>query len=172
MKHNGHTFIDILKLDIEGGEYDALQSFIAAHAHEDLPLGQIQIEIHAREGRERFDTFLQWWESLEGAGLRPFWTEPNLVYINVLRGVRPELAEYSFINIHIFTATTRSSMKISIKRIHTRVFGKPISPNFRPIGKTRFERFGSSTRLKIQSRMLKIYSDNDYVTHIYPLCID
>ncbi|KAH9961557.1 methyltransferase domain-containing protein [Russula dissimulans] len=99
MRHNGHTFIDILKIDIEGGEYDALKSFITAHPDGALPIGQLQIEIHARDGRERFDAFLQWWESLEGAGLRPFWTEPNLVYINLVRGVRPDLAEYSFINI-------------------------------------------------------------------------
>jgi len=33
------------------------------------------------------------------AGLRPFFSEPNLVYVNLVRGVRPELIEYSFINI-------------------------------------------------------------------------
>ncbi|KAH9069378.1 hypothetical protein EDB83DRAFT_2374965, partial [Lactarius deliciosus] len=31
---------------------------------------------------------VRWWESQEAAGLRSFWTEPNL-----------ELAEYSFISI-------------------------------------------------------------------------
>jgi len=99
MKLNGHTFIDILKIDIEGGEFDALTSFIAAHAHGDLPVGQLQLEIHALHGHERFDFFINWWESLEAAGLRPFWTEPNLVYINIMRGVGPELTEYAFMNI-------------------------------------------------------------------------
>ncbi|KAI9455892.1 methyltransferase domain-containing protein [Russula earlei] len=100
MKLNGHTFIDVLKIDIEGGEFDALVSFIAAHAQEgELPVGQVQLEIHAQGDRGRFDYFVKWWESLEAVGLRPFWTEPNLVYINIVRGVLPELAEYSFINI-------------------------------------------------------------------------
>ncbi|KAH9040701.1 hypothetical protein EDB85DRAFT_65656 [Lactarius pseudohatsudake] len=99
---SGHTFIDILKIDIEGGEFDGLTTFLSAHAAAEgdvLPVGQLQLEIYAREGRENFEYFARWWASLEAAGLRPFWTEPNLVYINLVRGVRPELAEYSFINI-------------------------------------------------------------------------
>ncbi|KAH9069705.1 methyltransferase domain-containing protein [Lactarius deliciosus] len=97
------TFIDTLKIDIEGGEFDALTSFLSAHAAAEgdvLPVGQLQLEIHAREGHENFEYFARWWAALEAAGLRPFWTEPNLVYINLVRGVRPKLAEYSFINIH------------------------------------------------------------------------
>ncbi|KAH9013012.1 hypothetical protein EDB84DRAFT_1278402, partial [Lactarius hengduanensis] len=46
-----------------------------------LPVGQLQLEIHAREGHENFGYFACWW-----AGLRPFLTEPNLVYINLVRG--------------------------------------------------------------------------------------
>ncbi|KAI0301032.1 methyltransferase domain-containing protein [Multifurca ochricompacta] len=99
MNLNAHSFIDILKIDIEGGEFDALTSFLRAHENRDFPVGQLQLEIHARDGREHFESFSRWWASLEAAGLRPFWTEPNLVYINLVRGVRPELAEYSFINI-------------------------------------------------------------------------
>jgi hypothetical protein len=100
MELNGHTFIDILKIDIEGGEFDALTTFLSAHAEGDvLPVGQLQLEIHARDGHENFEYFSRWWATLEAAGLRPFWTEPNLVYINIVRGVRPELAEYSFMNI-------------------------------------------------------------------------
>jgi hypothetical protein len=94
-KNLGHTFIDFLKIDIEGGEFDALTAFLDQRARDglDLPIGRLQIEIHAREGHERFDYFARWWESLEAAGLRPFWTEPNMVYVNFVRGVRPELAE-------------------------------------------------------------------------------
>jgi len=99
MKLNGHTFIDILKIDIEGGEFDALTSFITSHTEGNLPVGQLQLEIHALHGHERFDYFINWWESLEAAGLRPFWTEPNLVYVNIMRGVGPELTEYAFMNI-------------------------------------------------------------------------
>ncbi|KAH9016826.1 methyltransferase domain-containing protein, partial [Lactarius pseudohatsudake] len=92
-----HTFIDILKIDIEGGEFDALTAFLSAHAAaaegDVLPVDQLQLEIHAREGHENFEYFARWWAAREAAGLRPFWTEPNLVYINLVRGVRPELAE-------------------------------------------------------------------------------
>jgi hypothetical protein len=93
---SGHTFIDILKIDIEGGEFDALATFLAAHAEDAVfPVGQLQLEIHARDGHENFEYFARWWATLEAAGLRPFWTELNLVYVNIVRGVRPELAEVS-----------------------------------------------------------------------------
>ncbi|KAH8988076.1 hypothetical protein EDB92DRAFT_1948242 [Lactarius akahatsu] len=131
----GHAFIDLLKIDIEGAEFDTLTAFLAAHkplspfSSTTLLIGQLprsgrpfwpkailayvnynpggkpnlaewlQLKIRAREGHENFEYFARWWAALEAAGLRPFWTEPNLVYINLVRGVRPEPAEYSFINI-------------------------------------------------------------------------
>ena len=100
---SGHKFIDILKIDIEGGEFDAVTAFLSAHAESDvLPVGQLQLEIHARDGRENFEYFSRWWATLEAAGLRPFWTEPNLVYINIVRGARPELAEVR-LSLLVFT---------------------------------------------------------------------
>ncbi|KDQ55720.1 hypothetical protein JAAARDRAFT_159072 [Jaapia argillacea MUCL 33604] len=107
MKRNGHSFIDILKVDIEGAEFESLNSFIRhfTSATPDngqvvLPIGQLQLEIHARDATyAQFNNFLKWWEELERAGLRPFWTEPNLVYVNLIRGVAPDLVEYSFMNI-------------------------------------------------------------------------
>ncbi|KAH9961553.1 methyltransferase domain-containing protein [Russula dissimulans] len=99
MELNGHTFIDILKIDIEGGEFDTLTALVTAHAQGALPIGQLQLEIHAQNDRGRFAYFVKWWETLEAAGLRPFWMEPNLVYVNRWRGSRPDLAEYSFMNI-------------------------------------------------------------------------
>ncbi|KAH8983432.1 hypothetical protein EDB92DRAFT_1890480 [Lactarius akahatsu] len=67
------------RLDIE---LDALTAFLSARAPEGnaRPVGQLQLEIHAREGRENFKYLARWWT----AGLRPFWMEPNLVYINIL----------------------------------------------------------------------------------------
>ncbi|EMD33741.1 hypothetical protein CERSUDRAFT_67883 [Gelatoporia subvermispora B] len=108
MDINGHNFIDILKVDIEGAEFASLDKFLEffgmGHPHSPagpaLPIGQMQIEIHARggTGHDEFAPFKKWWERLEAAGLRPFWAEPNLVYVNLVRGVRPDLAEYSFMN--------------------------------------------------------------------------
>jgi len=91
----GHAFIDILKIDIERGEFEALAWFITAHASEVLPIGQLQLEIHTWTG-ERFADFVGWWEYLEVAGLRPFWMEPNLVYMNIYRGAGPTLTEVRF----------------------------------------------------------------------------
>ena len=38
-----------------------------------LPFGQLQIELHI--WNQRFADFLEWWELLEVAGLRPFHQE-------------------------------------------------------------------------------------------------
>lgn len=114
MQQNGHDFIDFLKVDIEGAEFDSLDAFVdafipspsyeARHPHgppteaPTLPIGQLQLEIHAWGANgASFKKFRKWWERLENAGLRPFWTEPNLVYVNLVRGARPDLAEVSFV---------------------------------------------------------------------------
>ncbi|KAG9086586.1 hypothetical protein FS749_003543 [Ceratobasidium sp. UAMH 11750] len=93
----GHTFIDILKIDIEGAEFDTLKSLINYYKDVGpLPFGQLQLEIHA--SKFSFSDFLRWWEDLEEAGLRPFWTEPNLLFTNWMRNA-PAFTEYSFLNI-------------------------------------------------------------------------
>jgi hypothetical protein len=81
MKLNGHDFIDLLKIDIEGSEFPALRALFEEYRGRPLPFGQLQLEIHADRqpgvsgDKERFVEFLKWWEELEDAGLRPFWTE-------------------------------------------------------------------------------------------------
>ena len=57
-----------------------------------LPVGQLQLELHAWDDYANFGFFHDWWVALEDAGLRPFWTEPNLVYVNYDNG-KPRLAE-------------------------------------------------------------------------------
>lgn len=99
MKMNGHQHIDILKIDIEGWEFETMTDILKSFSEKGLPLpfGQLQIEIHI--WNKKFDYFLKWWEGFEEAGLRPFWTEPNLVYVNYADSRKPDLAEYSFLNI-------------------------------------------------------------------------
>ncbi|KAF9650622.1 hypothetical protein BDM02DRAFT_3092791 [Thelephora ganbajun] len=106
MEHNGHDFIDILKVDIEGAEFASLATFFDFYEYDfagkPLPIGQLQIELHPREisrDYSGFSAFLAWWEKVERLGLRPFWTEPNLVYVHLTGSRRPDLTEYSFINI-------------------------------------------------------------------------
>ncbi|KAJ7069857.1 methyltransferase domain-containing protein [Mycena amicta] len=98
MKMNGHTHIDILKIDIERWEFETLTALVKPYiaSGKPLPFGQLQLEIHI--WNLTFAEYLAWWESLEAAGLRPFWTEPNLVYQNYNRGGTSDLAEYSFLN--------------------------------------------------------------------------
>ncbi|KAL0952968.1 hypothetical protein HGRIS_007179 [Hohenbuehelia grisea] len=106
MKQNGHTHIDILKIDIEGWEFDTLTALIQPYIDAGIPLpfGQLQLEIHV--WHKTFPQFLKWWEMLEAAGLRPFMTEPNLVYQNYNKHSTSDLAEYSFLNVkgeNVFT---------------------------------------------------------------------
>ncbi|KAJ6591179.1 methyltransferase domain-containing protein [Mycena vulgaris] len=98
MKMNGHTHIDILKIDIERWEFETLTALIKPYlaSGRPLPFGQLQLEIHI--WNMSFEEYLTWWEMLEAAGLRPFWTEPNLVYQNYNRDGTTDLAEYSFLN--------------------------------------------------------------------------
>ncbi|KZP31447.1 hypothetical protein FIBSPDRAFT_813653 [Athelia psychrophila] len=99
MKANDHTFIDLLKIDIEGAEFESLAEMIQSSSSV-LPFGQLQLEIHALNSEyAKFPKFLEWWESPEKAGLRPFWTETNLGHVNLDRSALPDVTEYSFINI-------------------------------------------------------------------------
>jgi len=99
MKMNGHTHIDLLKMDVEGWEFETMQSFLKPYVDsgKPLPFGQLSMEIHIWD--KSFEAFLPWWEMLEAAGLRPFWTEPNLVYLIYNPKGTPDLAEYSFLNV-------------------------------------------------------------------------
>ncbi|KAF9219871.1 hypothetical protein BS17DRAFT_740073 [Gyrodon lividus] len=96
---NKHKHIDVLKIDIEGWEFEVLTQILQPYiaSGEPLPFAQLLIEIHTWE--KKFEDFLPWWEMLEAAGLRPFMTEVNLVYQNYNKGRDTDLAEYSFINI-------------------------------------------------------------------------
>ncbi|KAF5365003.1 hypothetical protein D9757_011434 [Collybiopsis confluens] len=106
MDMNGHDHIDLLKIDIEGWEFEALEELIKPYlvSGKPLPFAQLQLEMHVLD--MRFVKFLGWWQMLETAGLRPFWTEPNLVYIDYTRAT-PSLTEYSFINIKGDNVLTR-----------------------------------------------------------------
>ncbi|PPQ65698.1 hypothetical protein CVT24_012116 [Panaeolus cyanescens] len=99
LKMNGHKYIDILKVDVESHEFDTLARLIHHYIEsgEPLPFGQLQLEIHLWD--KTFEHFLRWFEMLEDAGLRPFWTEPNLVFQNYNQYHTPDLAEYSFLNV-------------------------------------------------------------------------
>lgn len=83
--------VHLIQIDIEGFEFVVLNDLIKQFEGRPLPFGQLQLEIHA--WNKSFQDFLVWWEGLEAAGLRPFYTEPNLVYLNLFPGRAPDLSE-------------------------------------------------------------------------------
>jgi len=103
MLQNGHTHIDILKIDLEGWEFDALTAFLLPSSDftsqkPRVPhVSQMLLELHLW-GRD-FPNLLEWWSVLERAGLRAVAREPNLVYQNYNRMQGAELAEYTFLNV-------------------------------------------------------------------------
>ncbi|EAS30771.1 uncharacterized protein CIMG_06250 [Coccidioides immitis RS] len=105
MKMNGHNYIDIMKMDIEGSEFGALTSFLTDFQDQDLPLGQLLVETHVWEATPQTNYLLprslsEWigfWEHLESRGLREVSVEPNLLG-NTWYG-SPVFAEVTLINI-------------------------------------------------------------------------
>jgi len=91
MRRNGHEYIDIVKMDIEGAEFGALTSVIgslpkdANGKHKPLPFGQLLIELHFDEGGSNqggprdLKTWMAWWSALEEHGLRPVNNEDNWI---------------------------------------------------------------------------------------------
>ncbi|KAJ7260910.1 methyltransferase domain-containing protein [Mycena haematopus] len=108
MKELGHDFVDIWKIDIEGSEFSALTAIIESFKERPLPFGQMQIEIHIGyvPDTNTIGAIDKWWSMLEDAGLRPFWTELNLLDVNVLRR-GPPVAEVSAALSRICSVHTR-----------------------------------------------------------------
>ena len=101
MAQNNHSYVDILKIDIEGSEYTALDSFMnSCDAAGIMPVGQIMIELHLVDDQHvNFDRFTKWWERLEAFGLRPAWLEINLLAVTLGQGkTDPRCVEYVWVN--------------------------------------------------------------------------
>lgn len=108
MKANGHTYVDLVKMDIEGAEYDAMTSLVnhvigTQGANGTLPFGQLLIEIHLMDPPpgvtipQNVDQWLAWWASLEKLGLRPVNNEDNWIGDNIFG--KPRFMEYTMINV-------------------------------------------------------------------------
>jgi len=96
MRKNGHTKIDLLKVDIEGSEFKLLKQVIDEFGDE-LPFTQLLLEIHMNT----FTSLYEFFNILERAGLRPVRNELNISPIVTDRSkpLKPSLAlsEYSFL---------------------------------------------------------------------------
>ncbi|KAK7006155.1 Methyltranfer-dom domain-containing protein [Favolaschia claudopus] len=100
MRHFGHDWIDILKIDLEGSEFATLVSIIADTQDKPLPFGQLLLEVHIgwSEDMTTVGHFEKWFSRLEHAGLRPYYFEVSMLDVNVLR-VEPAVAYWSFLNV-------------------------------------------------------------------------
>ncbi|EKD21436.1 hypothetical protein MBM_00549 [Drepanopeziza brunnea f. sp. 'multigermtubi' MB_m1] len=102
MQQNKHAYIDILKIDIEGGEYAALDAFMEACDKTGvMPVGQVMIELHlVDDAHVNFERFTKWWERLEDFGMRPTWLEVNLLAVTLGAGkTDPRCVEYVWVNV-------------------------------------------------------------------------
>lgn len=71
MRERGHTWVDLFKMDIEGGEWAVLDGFVLKGSP--LPISQAQIEFHAEKPQEAVETMA----GLVGLGWRVFHVEEN-----------------------------------------------------------------------------------------------
>jgi len=101
MAQNNHSYIDILKIDIEGSEYGVLDAFMdSCESSGVIPIGQVMIELHLVDDKHvNFETFKKWWERLEGFGMRATWLEINLLAVTLGEGkTDPRCVEYVWVN--------------------------------------------------------------------------
>ncbi|KAG0338822.1 hypothetical protein BG000_003338 [Podila horticola] len=106
MKENGHDWDDVLKVDIEGCEYETMYGLMDSFEESTLPLSQLQIELHVLAGPyttndlKGFNKFKRWFGRLEGMCLRPCWNECNVMpMVGFDYTVGFACLEYRFLNI-------------------------------------------------------------------------
>ncbi|KAF9921850.1 hypothetical protein FBU30_008087 [Linnemannia zychae] len=98
MNENGHEWIDVLKIDIEGNEFSVLNAMM--DQFDILPFSQLQLEVHVEGDAIDHRTFMdlvKFWERLESHHLRPFWSELNTVAAKITTSLG--MSEYSFLNV-------------------------------------------------------------------------
>lgn len=97
MAENGHKFIDVMKMDIEGAEFEALTALmdsIEEAGGKTLPVGQLLIELHliSQDGiPNTVQDLATWFERLEHLGMRPVFNEHN--WIGDVGSGRPQFIE-------------------------------------------------------------------------------
>ena len=84
MRELGHARLDVLKLDIEGDEWDALLGDVLCPARGaaglgHAPFGQLLVELHLRDGTTDIDRIAPLFARLEAHGFRTFHREPNVL---------------------------------------------------------------------------------------------
>lgn len=96
MAEHGHEWIDVLKLDVEGAEYEVLQA-IVKHYHSQgkvVPVTQAQIEYHHSEEQPSRHELLTTLTMFEKSGFRAFHQEYNY------HGEAWHFIEYAYLQVN------------------------------------------------------------------------
>lgn len=95
MSDLGHTWIDVLKMDVEGAEFEILPALVAHYAalNESVPVTQAQIEYHHSTGSPPMTDLVNTLLLMEESGFRTFSTEYNV------NGAPWNFIEYSYLNV-------------------------------------------------------------------------
>lgn len=88
----GHDWVDVLKVDIEGGEWKVFQGLFLSMAQ--LPATQVQIELHFLDSIPDVRAFFK---GMADWNFRAFSVEPNY-YGRTAENAR-RMIEYSFIRV-------------------------------------------------------------------------
>ena len=102
MRSLNHNFVDVLKIDIEGAEFDSILEVAIDVGEENclwknLPLSnvaQLSMEIHWPDIENGHSMVRSLFQRLYQCGFRIFFKEVNELY--------PRGAEFSFLNINLF----------------------------------------------------------------------
>eukprot|EP01038_Epipyxis_sp_PR26KG_P013005 gene13005-17435_t len=87
-----HSFVKLMKIDIEGGEWSVFRSIFDSHNKKSLPIGELLIELHYNNN----DEMKAFFDGMNSHGFLPFSREINLQ--PAIAGNMPVASEYSFIN--------------------------------------------------------------------------
>ena len=114
MADNGHHFVDIMKMDIEGAEFqalDALMDSIEESGQHALPIGQLLIELHITTRDDCPQTvrgLVKWFQRLESFGMRPVYNEHN--WIGDVGSGHPQFIEVKCILKSVSTSSNKQSL--------------------------------------------------------------
>jgi len=90
MEELGHTHIDILKIDIEGSEWDFFPPFFETT----FPVCQLIVEIHWFN----FELAVETMEKIRRKGFKMHYKEPNFLFF-------PNLIEFAWVNDPLYFET-------------------------------------------------------------------
>lgn len=95
MTELGHDWIDVLKMDVEGAEYQVLPAMVEHYAARNtgVPVAQILIEYHHAAGSPAMTDLVSTLKLMENSGFRVFSTEYNV------NGAPWNYIEYSYLNV-------------------------------------------------------------------------